>query len=118
MSFSQPADSELLKAILEPLLEDFQYWFSKTRSLLELQQLPFLSAEEQADLLNRIDRAQKEVSAAKMLFEATDKKTGVDPATLIPWHHLVAECWNVARQWRSFQENQKQSLGSQLDTKE
>ncbi|MDJ0546686.1 MAG: DUF2605 family protein, partial [Microcystis sp. M53601_WE4] len=28
---SQPTENELLKTILEPLLEDFTHWFSRSR---------------------------------------------------------------------------------------
>ncbi|EHJ13387.1 DUF2605 family protein, partial [Crocosphaera watsonii] len=35
MSHNNLTEQELLKTILEPLLEDFQYWFSRSRHLLE-----------------------------------------------------------------------------------
>ncbi|MCP2730827.1 DUF2605 family protein [Limnofasciculus baicalensis] len=28
-------------------------------------------------------------------------QVGIEPATLLPWHRLVAECWEVSRRWRS-----------------
>jgi len=40
--------SDLLRSILEPLLEDFQYWFQRSRLLLETEALPFLSDEQRA----------------------------------------------------------------------
>ncbi|HEY9668852.1 MAG TPA: DUF2605 family protein, partial [Coleofasciculaceae cyanobacterium] len=40
MSQSQPSEQELLKSVLQPLLEDFQYWFSRSRSLLETEDIP------------------------------------------------------------------------------
>ncbi|NES82750.1 MAG: DUF2605 domain-containing protein [Moorea sp. SIO2B7] len=101
MQPSQPRDKELLKELLEPLLEDFQYWFSRSRSLLESEKLPFFSEEEQAELLQRVKNTQKEVSTAKMLFKATDSQVAIDTATVIPWHKLVTECWQVASKWRS-----------------
>ena len=45
--------TELLKTVLEPLLEDFQYWFTQSRQLLETEQLSFMSDQEQSDLLLR-----------------------------------------------------------------
>lgn len=39
-----------------------------------------------------------------MLFAATDKQVGIDMATLMPWHQLVTECWNVAMRFRQERE--------------
>ena len=100
MSTEQPTEKELLKTVLEPLLEDFQYWFERSRSLLESEQMPFFSEEDQARLLDRIVRSQQEVQTAKMLFQATGGLAGIDSKMLLPWHQLVAECWNVAQKWR------------------
>ncbi|MGD1851431.1 MAG: DUF2605 domain-containing protein [Cyanophyceae cyanobacterium] len=98
-----PKDSNLLEAILGPLLEDFQYWFTRSRSLLESQQLDCLSAEEQTTLLGRVKVAQQEVSSAQSLFKAMGAQVGVNMSTIIPWHQLVAECWNVAIRHRQAQ---------------
>lgn len=100
MSTEQPTAKDLLKNILEPLLEDFQYWFGRSRSLLESEQMPFFSTQEQAQLLERIIHSQQEVQTAKMLLKATDGSAGIDSKILLPWHQLVAECWNVAQKWR------------------
>ena len=100
MSTEQPAEKELLKKILEPLLEDFQYWFGRSRSLLESEQMSFFSAQEQTQLLERIIHSQQEVQTAQMLFQATGGSAGIDSKMLLPWHQLVAECWDVAQKWR------------------
>ncbi|MFN6518897.1 MAG: DUF2605 domain-containing protein [Nostoc sp. CreGUA01] len=92
--------TQLLKTVLEPLLEDFQYWFTRSRNLLETEQLSFMSNQEQSDLLLRVKQAQEELNTAKMLFAATDGQVGIDMATLMPWHQLVTECWNVAMRFR------------------
>ncbi len=88
-------EPELLKVLLKPLLDDFQYWFAQARSLLETEEICFLGTEQQADLLARVDQAQQEVNAARSLFNATDGQVGVDPAILMLWHRLVVECWRV-----------------------
>jgi hypothetical protein len=49
MSNSQPSEKEILKSVFEPLLEDFQYWFMRSRNLLENKRLGFFSPEEQTD---------------------------------------------------------------------
>ena len=95
-----PTEQELLKTLLEPLLEDFRYWFSRARVLLETESIDFLSQEEQTALLERVIQAQKEVLSAKMLFEAMDEKVGVDMAVLMPWHQLVTDCWRVSTRFR------------------
>lgn len=95
----KPTEQELLKTVLKPLLEDFAYWFTRSRSLLESEDIVFLSEAQQRDLLSRVKIAQQEVQVAQMLFEAMDGQAGVEPTTLFPWHQLVTECWQVARQW-------------------
>jgi GAF domain-containing protein len=100
MSQSQPSEQELLKTVLQPLLEDFQYWFSRSRSLLETEDITFLSKEEQTDLLERVTLAQQEVNTALMLFQATNGQVGIETTTLLPWHKLLGECWKVGMRWR------------------
>ena len=93
-------EPELLKTLLEPLLDDFQYWFERSRSLLESQTIGFLGDEKQADLLMRVKQAQQEVSTTQMLLAATDGQVGIETAILMPWHQLVTECWQVAIRFR------------------
>jgi hypothetical protein len=93
-------DADLLKSLLEPLLEDFQHWFMRSRLLLETEDISFLSDDQKADLLARIATAQQEVSTAQMLFKATDGQVGVEPSVLAPWHNLVTECWQIAVRFR------------------
>ncbi len=104
MQPSKPSETEILQQVLVPLLEDFKYWFNRSSSLLESETMPFLSAEEQSDLLARIKNAQNEVQAATTLFNATGGQAGVETKVLMPWHRLVAECWNIARKWREVQQ--------------
>ncbi len=101
MSQSEYNEQELLKTVLEPLLEDFEYWFSRARNLLESERISFLAPEEQTDLLERVQEKQKEVISAQMLFRATDGQVGIDTKALVPWHKVVAECWQVSMRWRS-----------------
>ncbi|WP_373528586.1 DUF2605 domain-containing protein [Nostoc sp.] len=104
MQDSNLPGTELLKTVLEPLLDDFQYWFTRSRNLLESEQLSFMSDQEQSALLLRVKQAQNELNTAKMLFSATDGQVGLDMATLMPWHQLVTECWNVAMRFREARE--------------
>ena len=100
MSSKHPTEKEILRTVLKPLLEDFQYWFERSCSLLESEELSFFSGDEQAELLARIKKAQQEVNTAQMLFDATDGEAGIESRMLVPWHQLVAECWDVARRRR------------------
>lgn len=95
-----PSEPELLKTLLQPLLDDFQHWFGRSRSLLEGHRIDFLATEEQENLLERVKQAQQEVGSAQMLFNATDGQVGVDTAVLVPWHRLVIECWQVGMRFR------------------
>ena len=104
MRDSNLPEPELLKTVLQPLLEDFQYWFARSRELLETEQLSFMSNQEQSDLLLRVKQAQDKVNTAKMLFAATDGQVGIEMETLMPWHKLVTECWQVAMRFRQDRE--------------
>ena len=94
-------EPDLLKTVLEPLLEDFQYWFARSRTLLESETIPFLKDEQQADLLMRIIQAQKEVGTTQSLLKVTDGQVGVETPILMTWHQLVTECWQVRMRLRS-----------------
>jgi len=98
-NFNAP-EPELLKTLLEPLLEDFQYWFERSRTLLESHTIKFLGERRQSDLLERVKQAQQQVSTAQMLMKLTDNQVGVETSVLMPWHQLVTECWQVAIQYR------------------
>lgn len=103
------SEQQLLKAVLEPLLDDFQHWFSHSRHILESQEVAVLSPQEQADLLQRVKSAQQEVTAAQSLFQATDGTVGVEMSTLAPWHQLVTECWQVAQKNRQQQSRSEEN---------
>ena len=105
MSKSQPSEQELLQTILQPLLVDFEYWFSRSKELLEREQISFLSVDAQADLLARVDRAQQEVSVAKMLFQAVGGQAGIEPSQMVGWHQIVTECWHVSMQLRQSEQS-------------
>ncbi|WP_373542605.1 DUF2605 domain-containing protein [Chamaesiphon sp.] len=105
MSKSQPSEQELLQTILQPLLVDFEYWFSRSKELLEREPISCLSPDAQADLLARVDRAQQEVSVAKMLFQAVGGQAGIEPSQMVGWHQIVTECWHVSMQLRQSEQS-------------
>ena len=105
MSMSQPSEQELLQNILQPLLVDFEYWFSRSTELLESKQISFLSPSEQAELLERVRRAQQEVNVAKMLFQAVGGQAGIEPSQMVGWHQIVTECWHVSMQLRQSEQS-------------
>jgi hypothetical protein len=97
---SLPPDPELLKVLLEPLFEDFDYWLTRSETLLSTNELSFLLPELQAEVLLRVRNALKEIHAARSLFQATDGQVGVEVSLLMDWHQLVTECWRIAIQHR------------------
>lgn len=109
MTSPNPAESELLKNLLEPLLEDFQYWFDRSQTLLETENLDFLGAEKQAQMLSRVQKARGEVKIAKQLFLATDGQAGVQMQVIMPWHKLLTECWQVSMLFRREQSAKHES---------
>lgn len=100
-------EPELLKTVLKPLLQDFQYWFGRSLSLLETEKIDFLTSEEQSDLLERVKQAKQEVSVAQIMFEATGEQVGIEMNALMPWHQLVTQCWKVAMRLRLQDSDQK-----------
>ncbi len=103
MTDSPLSEKDLLKNLLEPLLDDFQYWFARSRSLLENEKIPSLTVTEQTELLQKVVEAEKEVGTMQMLFKVTGGEVGLDPKAMIPWHQLVHECWRVSRLYREEQ---------------
>lgn len=104
-------EPELLKSLLQPLLEDFQYWFGRSRTLLETERISFLEPPQQTDLLERVKQAESEVNTVEILFKATGSQVGVETTTLFQWHQLVAECWKVAMRFRMEQQSDEQKQG-------
>lgn len=101
--FDLPTDPDLLKTVLAPLLEDFQYWFERSQQMLEAEPLDFMTPDEQQSMLSRVVEARKGVSVAQNLLNVTDGQAGVEMAVLMGWHKLVTECWALSMQKRSAQ---------------
>ncbi len=101
--FAQPAPEQLLAELLEPLLEDFGYWFGKSADLLQNHRLEFISEQEQAQILARVRVAQREVETAKTLFALSGKKVGIDAQAMLPWHNLLMECQALGMRYRQSQ---------------
>ncbi|AZB72936.1 DUF2605 domain-containing protein [Synechococcus elongatus] len=108
-----PAQPELLKAILEPLLDDFLFWFSRAEQLLTQEAIDFLTPEEQAVLCDRLATATAEVRSTQALFKAMDGTVGIEVAAMKPWHALVTECWQIGARWRREQAEQSPPEASQ-----
>lgn len=111
MHSSNAPEPELMKAILQPLLDDFQHWFGRSLDLLESERIDFLSEHEQQDLLSRVRQAQQLVSASQSLSQATGNQACVDMPVVMSWHKLVHECWNVGIRYR---QQQAQAAPSKL----
>jgi hypothetical protein len=105
MSKSQPSEQELLQTILQPLLVDFDYWFTRSKELLERERIAFMSPSAQSELLARVERARQEVSVAKMLFNAVGGQAGIEPSQMVGWHQIVTECWHVSMQLRQSEQS-------------
>jgi len=97
---TDPRETALLDQLLTPLLEDFSYWFERSYNLLSTEKIDFLSEAEQTTLLDRITTAQKELVAAKTLFNLSGHRVGVDAAAMLPWHRLLVECQGIALRHR------------------
>ncbi|MEL6398170.1 MAG: DUF2605 domain-containing protein [Cyanobacteria bacterium P01_D01_bin.115] len=94
---SHPPEQPLVQTVLEPLLEDFEYWFGETLVLLASVPAQCLEPDERAALTTQLMTAQQEVATAKTLLLATDGQAGVDIAIVGQWHRLVSRCWQTSR---------------------
>ena len=103
MKPDDPTELALLKSILEPLLEDFIYWFERAQAFIEKEELTFLTFEEKQSLLQRFRDSEQEVKTARTLYQATDGRAGIETSIMVPWHNLVAEYWQLASRWRRLQ---------------
>ncbi len=99
MSNAATPDPEMLRQLLEPLLEDFIYWFERSQKLLSGKRIDFLQESDQKSLLERVENALKEVAVAIALFRAVGHQVGVDMATMKPWHALLMECQAVGMRY-------------------
>lgn len=99
------SDSDLLKQLLTPLLDDFEYWFDRSHTRLSSEPLIGTAPDDQAALLVEVQQAQQAVVAARSLLNVTDGQAGIDTQVLLQWHKLVTECWRVARLHRQSQES-------------
>lgn len=102
---SHQPEQPLVQAVLEPLLDDFQYWFSETAALLESPKAACIDMSERQALADQITEAQREVATARTLMLATEGSAGVDVSLVGKWHQLVSRCWQTARKIR--QQNQR-----------
>ena len=98
-------EPDLLSVRLGPLLGDYLYWLSRSRSLLEFESIDFLDTQQQSDLLGRVHQTLSEVIAARSLFKATYGQIGIELNLLETWHDLVSECWQIMIQLRLGQSN-------------
>jgi hypothetical protein len=103
------SDPELLKSLLVPLLEDFEFWFERSETLLAGATLLGTAAADQAALLTRVEQAHQELRTVRSLFSLTEGQAGVDTSVLLIWHKLVTECWQVASLHRQLQAAQQSS---------
>ncbi|MDX1978012.1 MAG: DUF2605 domain-containing protein [Pseudanabaenaceae cyanobacterium bins.68] len=97
---SSSAEIELMQSLLEPLLEDFRYWFGRSLELLEKERLSFMSLDTQAEFTERIRSIIGEVNAASALFQVSGKQVGVDVASITSWHKVLMECQVMGMQYR------------------
>ena len=113
MSDPNTPEPALIKAVLNPLLDDFIYWFDRSIQLLKSEDITFLGQEEQQNLLERLQQAKQQVSAVQALSSATGNQTGVDMPLMVTWHQLVQECWGVAARHRRQSSSSEAQPGSE-----
>ena len=98
-----PRNPNLLQELLDPLVEDFAYWFDRSLKLLENNRIEFLSQDEQDDLRDRVRQASAELTSANQLYKLTGNEVGIDPNLVMKWHRLLVECGSVGRRFRQLQ---------------
>ena len=99
-----PHHPNLLQEILDPLVEDFEYWFERSAVLLGNNRITFLKEADQAELLSRVEHAQAELQSAKQLYNLTSNTVGIDSSLVMKWHRLLVECGSVGSRFRRLNE--------------
>ena len=87
---------EILESLLESLLTDFEYWFSRGYELIEQSSDEILSFEERQDLSGRLEEGLQAVKAARALTRAAGQPVAVSMKAMAPWHGLVTEVWGLS----------------------
>ena len=93
------ADAEagdILESLLESLLTDFEYWFTRGYELIEQSSDEVMNFEERQDLSGRLEEGLQAVKAARALTHAADKPVAVSMKAMAPWHGLVIEVWGLS----------------------
>jgi hypothetical protein len=91
---------ELLDQLLDPLLDDFAFWFGRGRVLLEHCPDAVMPPEERAALAEELESGGKTLLAARSLRAAAPVSMALDLQAMAPWHHLVMRCWALAARLR------------------
>jgi hypothetical protein len=99
----------IAQAVLAPLLDDFQYWFSETATLLQSTQADCLETGAREALAAQVAAAQQEVATTRTLMLATDGHAGVAIEVVGQWHQLVGKCWQTARYVREHYQGDRAS---------
>ena len=93
------ADAEagdILDSLLESLLTDFEYWFTRGYELIEQSSDEVMNFEERQDLSGRLEEGLQAVKAARALTRAAGKPVAVSMKAMAPWHGLVTEVWGLS----------------------
>ncbi len=95
------SELELMRQILDPLIQDYHYWLGRSQRFLAEENLAeLISADEKTSLLNRILEAQSELQVAESLYKLSNTEVGIDPGLMAKWHRLLMECAELGRQFR------------------
>ena len=94
---STDADAgDILESLLESLLTDFEYWFTRGYELIEQSSDEIMTLDERQDLSARLEEGLQAVNAARSLTRAAGKPVAVSMKAMAPWHGLVTEVWGLS----------------------
>ena len=90
------AAGDILESLLESLLRDFEYWFTRGYDLIEQSSDEILTLDERQDLSGRLEEGLQAVKAARALTRAAGQPVAVSMKAMAPWHGLVTEVWGLS----------------------
>ena len=90
----------LLDQLLDPLLEDFSFWFARGAVLLEHCPDSVMAAAERRAMAEALETSARALVAARCLRAAAPESLAVDLEAMAPWHRLVMRCWALAARMR------------------
>ena len=86
----------MLELLQNPLLADFDYWFSRGQAIIQQYPDNILSSSDRLDLGERLSEGKRSLAATRSLLKASSAPMAISMKAMAPWHGLVTEVWGLS----------------------